>query len=446
VAMIDQHVDTEPVDVIGIGFGPANLALAIALDEESLLRGGSGTQNEKVRFFERQPCFGWHTGMLLDGTRMQISFLKDLATMRNPTSEYSFLAYLQERGRLVDFINCKTFFPSRLEFHDYLSWAAARFRDVVGYGAEVHSIEPVLDASAVRALDVIVRREGSQMSRHRTRNVVIAAGLQPQLPPEVELSERVWHSSQLMHRLADIDPASIRTVLVIGSGQSGAEVTSHLHGVCPGAQVHSVFSRFGYSLADDSPFVNRIFDPESVDVYYGADATTRTMLWRYHEGTNYSVVDLDLIQDLFARSYEEKVEGQRRLHFHNVSRVTGCTETEAGVEVTVRNLASGRETALTCDIVVFATGYRAIDPERFLGPLKEYCRRDDEGNLEIGRDYRVRTSPDMHCGVYVQGAVERTHGISSVLLSNAAVRAQEIIRSLREHADHLDSVPAAAPL
>ncbi|MBQ3659658.1 MAG: PDZ domain-containing protein, partial [Bacteroidales bacterium] len=36
---------------------------------------------------------------------MQVSYLKDLATLRNPRSGFSFVSYLHDRGRLVDFIN-----------------------------------------------------------------------------------------------------------------------------------------------------------------------------------------------------------------------------------------------------------------------------------------------------------------------------------------------------
>ncbi len=36
----------------------------------------------------------------------------------------------------------------------------------------------------------------------------------------------------------------------------------------------------------------------------------------------------------------------------------------------------------------------------------------------------------MRCGIYVQGPTEHTHGISPTLLSNTAVRAGEIARSL----------------
>src|ERR1044071_9508045 len=127
-------------DVVGIGFGPSNLALAIALTEH----------NEQAEtpvtavFLERQQAFGWHRGLLLDDATMQVSFLKDLVTMRNPNSGYSFLSYLKDRDRLVDFINHKTLYPLRVEFHDYFEWAAAKVDDVVSYDHEVVSVQPVL--------------------------------------------------------------------------------------------------------------------------------------------------------------------------------------------------------------------------------------------------------------------------------------------------------------
>ncbi len=39
----------------------------------------------------------------------------------------------------------------------------------------------------------------------------------------------------------------------------------------------------------------------------------------YHANTNYSVVDIDLIDDLYRQMYREKVLGTERLRFLNVS-------------------------------------------------------------------------------------------------------------------------------
>ncbi|HEU5108903.1 MAG TPA: SidA/IucD/PvdA family monooxygenase, partial [Micromonosporaceae bacterium] len=64
-------------DVVGVGFGPSNLALAIAIEEHNRARPDAGLTG---LFLERQPRFGWHRGMLIDDATMQVSFLKDLVT------------------------------------------------------------------------------------------------------------------------------------------------------------------------------------------------------------------------------------------------------------------------------------------------------------------------------------------------------------------------------
>ncbi|NEA32340.1 lysine N(6)-hydroxylase/L-ornithine N(5)-oxygenase family protein [Streptomyces sp. SID13031] len=110
------------VDILGIGFGSSNLSLAIAIEEFND-RHPAG-RRLTARFVDVRRQFGWHDGMLLPGATMQISFLKDLVSLRTPTSPFTFLNYLQEQGRLSDFINLKTFFPTRREFHGYLSWAS----------------------------------------------------------------------------------------------------------------------------------------------------------------------------------------------------------------------------------------------------------------------------------------------------------------------------------
>ncbi|ACY98206.1 MULTISPECIES: lysine N(6)-hydroxylase/L-ornithine N(5)-oxygenase family protein [Thermomonospora] len=415
-------------DVVGIGFGPSNLALAIALREHNATA-AEGDRIEAV-FFERQPAFGWHRGMLIDGATMQVSFLKDLVTMRNPTSEFSFLNYLRERGRLADFINHKTLFPSRAEFHDYLEWAAGHFDGQVEYGAEVVTVRPVPEQGPATALDVVVRRGGSadELVTHRTRNLVIAIGLEPVLPPEAPAGERVWHSHELLHRTPALhDP---KRLLVVGAGQSAAEVTEYLHRTFPAAEICAVFARYGYTPADDSSFANRIFDPEAVDHFYAAPEDVKRMLLDYHHSTNYSAVDMDLIDELYRRLYQEKVTGRRRLRLFNVSRIADVEATGSAVRACVEFLPTGERTELEADALIYATGYRVGDPSALLGEVGEHCLRRPDGTLRVERDYRIATTDALRCGIYVQGATEHTHGIASTLLSVTAIRVGEIVQSL----------------
>ncbi|MFZ4298998.1 lysine N(6)-hydroxylase/L-ornithine N(5)-oxygenase family protein [Streptomyces cinereoruber] len=422
--------DAPPIhDLIGIGFGPSNVAMAIALSEHNASVGREDAVT--AHFFERQPRFGWHRGMLIDDATMQVSFLKDLVTLRNPSSEYTFLRYLQSRGRLIDFVNHKNLFPLRVEFHDYFEWAAAKVDDMVSYGHEVVSVEPVVRDGVIEYLDVTAR-SGTETVVHRARNLVVGTGLRPLMPEGVERGDRVWHNSELLARVDGLEGTDPARFVVVGAGQSAAENVAYLHRRFPDAEICAVFSRYGYSPADDSSFANRIFDPAAVDEYYTAPDDIKRKLMDYHGNTNYSVVDIDLIDDLYRQAYREKVLGTERLRFVNVSRLTGVEEHPDGVRATVANLVTGEDAVLEADVVVFATGYQQADGLGLLGDVADRCHRDDLGRVRVERDYRVATDPALRCGIYLQGGTEHTHGITSSLLSNTAIRVGEILESILE--------------
>ena len=409
-------------DVVGVGFGPSNLALAIALAEHN----AGAAEPVTAHFLERQPRFGWHRGMLIDTATMQVSFLKDLVTMRNPTSDFSFVNYLHTAGRLVDFINHKNLFPLRVEFHDYFEWAAAKVDDVVSYGVEVDSVRPVSDGGEIAYFDVRTSDGGTL----RARNLVMGTGLRPQLPEGVTVGPRIWHNSELLHRVEGLRAADPRRFVVVGAGQSAAEVSALLHDEFPRAEVCAVFARYGYSPADDSSFANRIFDPEAVDQFYGAGEPVKDRLMRYHGSTNYSAVDVDLIDELYRRMYRERVLGTQRLRLLNVSRPVEVIDTGSVVTAAVESLTTGERTILDADAVIYATGYLPADPTPLLGELGPRCLRDAEGRLRVERDYRITTDPVLRGGIYLQGGTEHTHGITSSLLSNTAVRVGEILKSI----------------
>ncbi|MFE0605838.1 lysine N(6)-hydroxylase/L-ornithine N(5)-oxygenase family protein [Streptomyces sp. NPDC058892] len=430
----------EIYDVVGIGFGPSNMSLAIALEEH----GASDPQHPvKSHFFERQPAFGWHRNMLLPSATMQISFLKDLVTFRNPMSRFSFVSFLHASNRLVQFVNNQDFFPTRQEFHQYLEWAAAGLQDRVTYGAEVTSIRPVIGAGARTPdlLEIEVRDSDGTTRVVTARNVAISTGLVPRLPDGMKADERVWHSSEFLSRFNQQDPQSLRSVAVVGAGQSAAEITRFFHDSLPHAEVSAIIPSYGYSVADDTPFANQVFDPGAVDEYYFGTERAQDAFWRYHRNTNYSVVDGDVIRALYQRSYDEQVRGSRRLHFRNLTRVIEVKRAGSETQVVLRSLLDDRTDELAVDALVFATGYAGLDPARLLGDFDRHFQRDAAGRHRVERDYRLIPASDLNCGVYVQGGTEHTHGLSSALLSNIAVRSGEIADSivLRRTEQEMDS-------
>ncbi|MFF3941618.1 lysine N(6)-hydroxylase/L-ornithine N(5)-oxygenase family protein [Streptomyces phaeofaciens] len=426
---ISGRRNQEIYDLVGIGFGPSNLSLAIALEEH----GASAPEHPVTsHFFERQPEFGWHRNMLLPSTTMQISFLKDLATFRNPMSRFSFISYLHASNRLVQFVNNQDFYPTRQEFHQYLEWAAASLNDQVTYGAEVTSIRPLTgDGDGTPdLLEIEVRGSDGTTEVVTARNVAVSTGLVPRLPEGVTSGERVWHSSEFLSRFRAQAPDDLKHVAVVGAGQSAAEITRFLHDELPHAQVSAVIPSYGYSVADDTPFANQVFDPGAVDEYYFGTERAQDAFWRYHRNTNYAVVDADVIRALYQRAYDEQVRGSRRLHFRNLTRVDQVEQLGSAARVVLRSLLDDRTEELAVDALVFATGYDGLDPARLLGDFDGHFQRDAAGRHRMERDYRLVPASGLTCGVYLQGGTEHSHGLSSSLLSNIAVRSGEIADSI----------------
>ena len=57
--------------MISVGFGPAALAVAVALHDA--LEAGRLESDPKICFLERQPHFAWHAGMQIPGATMQVT-------------------------------------------------------------------------------------------------------------------------------------------------------------------------------------------------------------------------------------------------------------------------------------------------------------------------------------------------------------------------------------
>lgn len=412
----------ETVDVVGIGFGPANLAIAIALREHAQ----AGRPLDAV-FFEAQEEPTWHPGMLLEDASMQISFLKDLVTFRNPVSPYSFVAFLHERRRLVDFTNRGCAEPLRIEFAAYLRWVAEAFADVVRYGSRVERVTPIRIDGEVEAFDVLVT-SAHGVRTVRARNVIVAAGLRPRFPEGIAPGRRVWHSADHVHRVGEL--RAPRRLAVVGTGQSAMEVALDLSDRFPEAVVHLVSSQFGVAPSDQGPLVNRIFDPDSVDLLFDAPDVVRTRLDALHRNANNGVASTAVIRAFFDRMYGDEWLGRERLVLHRVSRIVAMDEASSGVELRIHSELDGSRTSLDADAVVFGTGYRPFDTAELLQDDADLLRRDDAGRPVLRRDHSARLTEPGPARLVLVGQGEHQHGLTSTLLSTTAVRAGEIADAL----------------
>jgi L-ornithine N5-oxygenase len=125
-------------DLICIGFGINSLALAAAIKENK--------SSSNVLFLEQKSQFTTNDISGSSSKHMRTSFMHDLATLRDPTSEFTYLNYLQAHGHFDKFLKLSDEGPPtplRSEFCEYLSWAAGKCHDNVEFGQQVVEVSPI---------------------------------------------------------------------------------------------------------------------------------------------------------------------------------------------------------------------------------------------------------------------------------------------------------------
>lgn len=423
----------KPYDIMGIGYGPANISLHISLKEDE------SNNRYRAKFFERKETFNWHGGMLMPDTYMQVSFLKDLVTQRNPRSRFTYINFLHETGRLNKFINMRQFEPTRLEFNEYLKWVVEQemFKPEVQYHTDVKLVTPNIRNGVVNSLTVeVANNRNNETETYITRNLVVATGGRPMMPKMNRPDPRVTHCSNFLDaidRLKGEKNERLRFA-VIGAGQSSVEMVLYLYNHFPNAEICTMISGFAFQQADSSVFVNEVFLNEHVDSFFYGNKEVKDEL--FQKKTNYAVVSQDDLETLYKILYKQSFFNQKRIHFHNFTRTHEIEANDKSITLHLKDLKTGEVKPENFDQVFLGTGFNRSELE-CMKPVNEYfafMAPDEKGNIEyeVNRDYSIKTTDNFKPKVYVQGHSENQHGLTNSLLSICAVRAGEITESLVE--------------
>jgi lysine N6-hydroxylase len=373
-------------------------------------------------FVDRKESFGWHDGQQMANTTIQVSMLKDLVSLSEPTSDYSFISYLHESGRLYHYLNAQFDAVPRQEFRNYMEWACGRNSNIV-FGQEVRSVE-YSDVFHVRLKD----------STATADNIVIGVGVQPRVPPQAVpfLGDRQFHVSEF---LGKADRVGGLRVGVVGGGQSGAEAFLDLisrNGSEMPRRVVWISRRPNYFPLDDSPFTNDYYMPGYSDYFAGLDPVTRKALNARHILTSDGISDATL-RSIYQRIYTHRfINGDPDLVALYPSRqVTQVTRApgEAWHLTLTHNDDSSVMESTELDVVVWATGFRPA-PMDFLDPIR--ARLDREGDeFKIDNSFAVQWDGPSDHNIFVQNAARGQRGLADPNLSLNAWRSQRILDRLR---------------
>ncbi|MFN0224285.1 lysine N(6)-hydroxylase/L-ornithine N(5)-oxygenase family protein [Paenibacillus sp. KR2-11] len=416
----------QPVhDVVGVGIGPFNLGLAALLQK--------APEIEAV-FFERKPQFGWHTGMLIDGTTLQVPFFADLVTMADPTHPLSFLNYLHEQGRLYHFYFLEKFHIPRREYDHYCRWASERLPSC-RFGCEVTDVRRVVPADgevteSLFEVEVFDQRAGAAKTVF-TRHLVLGVGSVPSVPAALRpmLGENVFHSADFLSRRHRLREA--RSVTVIGSGQSAAEVFLELlkeQEAC-GYRLDWFTRSPGFFPMEYSKLGLEHFSPDYTRYFYGLPQAKRDEI-RSRQGLLYKGISAQAIADIYDALYDASVGGaQPDVRLLANAEVEAMEPAGSGYRLNCRHREQGTAFSHESDMVVLATGYAHPVP-RFLKSLSDIIAWDEEGRYGVEADYSLTLTQELGSRIYVQNGELHTHGIGAPDLGLGAYRSSAIVNAL----------------
>lgn len=398
---------------VGIGVGPANLSLA------SLLHSHREVSN---LFVEKRDAFGWHDDQQIPGASLQVSPLKDLVTLADPTNAFSFLSYLHAQGRIYHFINAQFDAVPRQEFRNYLEWASRENENIV-FGEEALAVD----------------FEGTFVIRTSRRtvtadNVSIGVGTRPWVPPHARSGAAAsqFHVSEFVTRARGL---AGKRIAVVGGGQSGAEAVLDLISRADAERPRRVtwISRRGnFFPIDDSPFTNDYYMPCYADHFYGLEREIREPLNILNILTSDGISEATLrqiYQRIYTLRFIHGAEGVVQLYPNrDVAAVTD--RGDAGWDLTLVN-HDQRDTVghVEVDVVVWATGFRPARMD-FLAPIAERLEREGD-EFRIDEDFAVRWDGPHDRRIFVLNAARQQRGLADMNLSLIAWRSQRIVDRLR---------------
>jgi L-ornithine N5-oxygenase len=407
--------------VIAVGAGPANLALAVALEECDFPALAKDTL-----ILEQHADVRWQRGLLLPWARTQVSFLKDLATLRNPCSRFSYLNFLHDRARLEEFVNLNTFYPYRWELSEYLQWVADSLEHVgIRYNARVERIDPRRGSDDTVVGWTVTTADGATML---SRDLVIGAGRHRYVPEAFRQlpADRILHSDEYCSRITGIPADRELRVVVVGGAQSAAEMFMAVHQDLPLSRPTILMRSVGMANYQTSKFVNEIFFSSFVDDFYNSSPEFRKELLDEARPTNYGGLAPPFVDELYGMLYRQKGLGPERSSVRTLAEVVSARVADGEIVLDVRDRRTGKVEPMYCDLVLLGTGY---DPE-MPAIVRQLAEQAGVRDIEVSRQYRVDLGNHAWAALYLQGVNERTHGISDSLLSTLAYRSQDIANDL----------------
>ncbi|MCW2107077.1 UNVERIFIED_ORG: lysine/ornithine N-monooxygenase [Rahnella aquatilis] len=408
------------LDILLVGAGPANLSVLSYLDEAGALK-----NRHNIRLVEKRENASWHPGLALPTSTLQVSLLKDLAFLRNPTSPYTFFNYLKEEKLLYQFMHLNTYYPSRNLFSDYLGWIASKLQNYISFNSEVCNLRKIPAAHGKDILEVTLKNSAGETEILKTRQLVLSQGHKPFIPGVLlSESQQIIHSSQFLNKTSAEALSTESHVVIVGRGQSAGEIIRFLLEKTAVGKVSVISRDFLFKSTDANPFVNDIYTyPRAMD-FFSYDMVERKNMLSGLRNTNYATVTDDVLSAIYEQTFSDRIDQRQRLYLYPYSLIEGVEEQTNKIAVTLQQTQSEKiTTTMMADLIVCATGFENTLHKSLIRPLQPEYINDD---LVVRDDFSVQFVSPASADIFIINHSQAQHGPTEHTLAGISERGKVI--------------------
>jgi lysine N6-hydroxylase len=349
--------------------------------------------------------------------------------MVNVKSRFTFLNYLQEHNRLYHFYFLEKFHIPRMEYNHYCRWVANQLTSCL-FGSHVEKVQPVQTRNGQLYEVTVTHHDLGETNIYYTRHLSVGIGTSPAVPAHLEnkLGEKVFHSSKYIHQKEKILQA--RSITVIGSGQSAAEVFYDLAKLQDNERFSlNWFTRSkGFFPMEYSKLGLEYFSPDYTEFFYGLPQSKKDELLSKQD-LLYKGISMGTIADIYNLLYEKSVGlVNPTIHLQAMTQLVELEHKGDTHLLKFNQNITGEVFQVESDVVILGTGYAPSFPH-FLITMQDKIEWDQKNRYQITRDYHLKTK-GLEGHIFIQNGELHTHGVGAPDLGLGAYRNSVIMKEL----------------
>lgn len=398
-------------DIVGVGVGPFNLGLACLTAPLSEL---------KTIFFDSKEEFDWHSGIMPEGSTLQIPFIADLVSFADPKSHYSFLNYLKLNNKLYQFFIRENFFILRAEYNLYCKWVASQLENV-----HFKSFVDEIDYDEVGELYTVTVKQPQGEITIITKNLVLGTGTNPVMPKFCQgYSDNIHSSADYLKYKKDY--LNKKSITIVGGGQSGAEIYYDLLSEIDQHeyQLNWLTKAPHFFSMDLGKLTLEYTSPDYTSHFHSLEQNKRDQVIG-SQSALYKGIELSFVNRIYDLLYQKSLYAPIATRMMPNCALEMVTQQDLHLDLIFKNSDINKSFKLHSEVLILALGYEYNIPE-CLTPIRSQINWDNKNRIQVNWNYSINDKNT----IFAQNIGIYSHGFTVPDLGMGCYRNAIIINSI----------------